>query len=174
MANRKRRTPPIPGRAMSSMRKAARGLGALAVFAVSGTVACIPAMPIPQGAAQVFSQENSCPVARVVVTPRPDLPVHVVANHDENGAVRRPPPDVARDPERLKMWEAKQDWAAIDAMGPPYQVDGCGKSLLYVCFHPGLGRGIPNPVTVGIFQSRDMDNLSAVTCGQVQLPTSGK
>lgn len=103
-----------------------------------GLTGCFGSMPLPEGARGVYAKSFTCPGERVTVTPRPDIPPHTLIGHGADGTDPKPPPDVAADPGRLAMWQAQmaQKWAEVDKLGPPYEVEGCGKKAMLVCFHP--------------------------------------
>jgi len=106
----------------------------------------------PGGIATTFARETFCPDARVHVAPVPDLALvaseasrpHVEPWHEPVA-----PPEIARDPERMKLWTAKRDadhdaWARQRELAgrraiqttPIFEVTGCGGARLYVC-HSG-------------------------------------
>ncbi len=62
-----------------------------------------------------FSQQYSCPRSRVTVTQRPS----------------QPPPDIAADPERLKLYQKEQV--------PVFQATGCDTERFYMCVWWGQG-----------------------------------
>jgi hypothetical protein len=100
--------------------------GRVAVVAAlsCGLAACAYLNTLQNGAARTFSADYTCPRERMVLTRQP-MP-HAPA---------KPPPDeVARDPDRLALWnkqaanEAKtrDDWVR-------YAIQGCGHDAVYDC-----------------------------------------
>lgn len=68
-----------------------------------------------QGAArEQFAQDQTCPIARVS------------AAHVSPAA---PPPDIASDPERVRMWNDR----AEDEASRQFTVSGCGRTTRYTC-----------------------------------------
>jgi hypothetical protein len=83
-----------------------------------------------------------------------------------------PPADVAADPERLNYWNQMQEQShrSDDQGSEVYELDGCGKHALYVCYHP-TETGIRDAPTVGNESTTMGDDtpwgtvvLSAVQC----------
>jgi hypothetical protein len=78
-------------------------------------------------ARDTFASSHTCPSDRVSVTPRPDL---------WRFSFVSPKPDVAADPERLRVWQERQKKAAADALPcVVFEMDGCGQSQLLCCTH---------------------------------------
>jgi hypothetical protein len=75
-------------------------------------------------ARDAFVHKYSCPEERVTVRKRPDLK-HPAAD------APKPPAEVAKDPERLKLWKA--DHPSDDAQYKYFQVSGCDHDDVYTC-----------------------------------------
>ncbi len=83
-------------------------------------------------ARRVFIYAKSCPDDRVEEHRRADLIPHRAATVEPS-----PPPDVASDPDRLRVWRQAQDQRrAAEAAHPCniYEVSGCGQRVLYCCY----------------------------------------
>jgi hypothetical protein len=105
---------------------------------------------LEEGAREAYSQEQSCPADRVTVVARPDVDLYTKAF-----GTPTVPPDVAADPGRRKVWETNQQTsrAAYRQRNSAFEAAGCGKTVLYSCFHPNAPRG--------------GENLAAVACTHV-------
>lgn len=80
-------------------------------------------------AREKFASRNTCPEERVTATLRKDLKAVDLAFRAEP-----PPPAVAADPERLKLWNEKQARAAAEWDGKRVvQVRGCGREEFAIC-----------------------------------------
>ncbi len=141
---------------------------------------CFSAMSIPGGARTVFSQSFVCPPETVTVTPRPEIPPHTLLGHQADGSDAAPPPDVAADPARLQMWQAAaaQKAAVLDALAPVYEVNGCGKKAMLICYHPtradiiaGSGPVVSDP---NMTMTSGATVLSSVQCLSGQPANNGK
>lgn len=90
---------------------------------------------LTEGAKETFSQENMCPLDRVEARERPEL---TSASVKPPGPPAVPPPEIAADPARLKMWrDQRAEAAARRDLGHHYaQARGCGKTVLYDCRGP--------------------------------------
>ena len=98
---------------------------AAVVFLLS-LVAC---KSVTEGARERFSKDHSCPLDRVEVRPREDVrPSDLLARP-------QPSPEVARDPERLAVWQAAeaQSRAYEDRADKIVEVRGCGQQTLLAC-----------------------------------------
>jgi hypothetical protein len=170
------------------MKRTKRLLPVGLLLGLGSTLGCFPVGRYPvldqsqgaSGALSIFSKVHICPSDRVKVTPRLDVPPHTVL-----GPLAAPPPpeEIALDPARVRMWqntraqEYSQQSSALDLLGKTYQVDGCGKQVLYVCRHPSQGEyTTDNPYIVGDQNTTAGDGregqqtvVSAVLC---QLSTS--
>jgi hypothetical protein len=115
------------------------------------------------GAKHIFSREMFCPEGRVTVQPKPDTAPHVLL-----GVPEAPPPEVAADPERLKLWQQRVDdqAQALDDSAATYELDGCGAQALYVCDHPRISDLVPGngAITGDTSMSSGSRVLSAVRC----------
>ena len=82
-----------------------------------------------QGAREHFSKDLTCPEDRVEVRERADVKASAWMR------VETPPADVAADPERLKMWQAKQDERRSyeESSDAIFEAKGCGAQKLYAC-----------------------------------------
>ena len=76
-----------------------------------------------------FSSSNSCPLDRVESRERPELHPSMLAPSAQ------PPAEVARDPERLALWQQQQakSRAADDRNQTVFEVRGCNHEQLYRC-----------------------------------------
>jgi hypothetical protein len=85
-----------------------------------------------RSAEEAFSKDRSCPVDKVAATPRPSLSIYDLTFGKVAG---EPPKDIAQDPERRALWQAKQDESkrVWDKTGTLYEVAGCGEKKYYVC-----------------------------------------
>ena len=81
------------------------------------------------GARKHFSRDVTCPTDRVDVRARPDLRPSMWFFET------KPPADVAKDPDRLRMWQAAQDRVreSMDDDDDVYEAHGCGHEKLYGC-----------------------------------------
>jgi hypothetical protein len=153
----------------SSSASAHRIPWSVAIGCAIGLGALAPACELStsKGAQAVFSQQKTCPLERVKVRPRPDVPPHTLL---EAPASQQPiPPEVAADPERLAMWNKTHQStdANIDQVATTYEVDGCGDTAMYVCDHPTVAdvqTGSPYIVGDTGFVKDDTIALSAVEC----------
>jgi hypothetical protein len=97
----------------------------LTLFALCGC------QSVTDGAKQQFSEDHTCPLERIEVRARPEL---------KPSQFRSPsaPAEVAADPARLRLWQAKQAELAenVDSWGEIVEVRGCGVQLFYSCGHP--------------------------------------
>ena len=68
---------------------------------------------------------------------RPDIAPHTLQQANGGGG-EAPPADVAADPERLEMWRtlATQRATAVDSRQQTYELQGCGRTTLFLCSHP--------------------------------------
>lgn len=101
------------------------GLLLLLVVMVSG-VGC---KSLKTGAKEEFSAHFSCPEDRITVSERP---YSAIAGNSPS-----PPREVASDPERLAIWKKQQDEkaAALARNYEAFEVEGCGRKVLYRCSH---------------------------------------
>jgi hypothetical protein len=78
-----------------------------------------------------FSRHHTCPIERIVVSPRPDLPPHVISP----GPPPDPPAAVRDDPERLRLWMARfaEENAQYDRQNTSFETRGCGEHVLEAC-----------------------------------------
>jgi hypothetical protein len=84
-----------------------------------------------ESAGAKFAEDISCPEHRVVVATRFYQPPHV-----------EPPPYIVSDPERLSMWQTKED--TLERPRPYFVVDGCGEEHTYYCRRTYTARGRPD------------------------------
>jgi hypothetical protein len=84
-----------------------------------------------KGAADEFSKDFSCPADKITVKPRDDLKIHDITF----GPRPAPPSDVAKDPQRLAIWNAKEqkNEDSWNNSGNVYEVSGCDHDLVYTC-----------------------------------------
>jgi hypothetical protein len=83
-----------------------------------------------------FEQAYTCPTDRVTVTYRADLRWHDV----QSGVADTPPPEIAADPARLALWQAKQDsYAEWNNRNYVYEAAGCDHHALFGCAHDSDG-----------------------------------
>lgn len=75
-----------------------------------------------------FVQEFQCPKERVNVRPRNDVDVYTLVH-----GTSKPPADVARDPERLAVWQRQLDERRSHNYGDLFEVTGCGHDKFYTC-----------------------------------------
>jgi hypothetical protein len=86
---------------------------------------------LPSGAKSIFSRSYACPADRVIVTARPDVAPRSVVRVP---ASSEPPPDVAADAERLRLWRSMHAPSRdVDAIGAVYEVAGCDRRAMFVC-----------------------------------------
>ena len=81
---------------------------------------------------EVFAEDNNCPEDRVEVKKRSDLSAWSVST---GGLVKKPPPDVAADPERLAMWQKKRKQLQKNSERNSwvFEARGCGQEAILVC-----------------------------------------
>ena len=111
-----------------------RKITALLVLAAAG------GCKSPQtGAKEEFSKDVNCPADRVEVRPRADLTASAVLWSKPAA----PPPKVAADPERLAMFNKKQQEraAATDGSCEVFEAKGCDTQVLYCCSYASQRRG---------------------------------
>jgi len=101
--------------------------------------ACRPSWAESAGAK--FAEDISCPARRVTVATRFYQPPHV-----------DPPPYITSDPERLAMWQAKED--ALERPRPYFVASGCGEEHTYYCERTYTYRGRPDHVCAAVWESR--------------------
>jgi len=98
-------------------------LGAVAVVLLSGCKSK------EQGVREHFAKDFTCPEKRIEVRERTDL-------KPSNWSKETPPPaEIAADPERLKMWQAKRDEQRgyEDSSDTIFEARGCDHQKLYAC-----------------------------------------
>jgi hypothetical protein len=117
--------------AIAGKRRDKRPRGACGAFLVLGLAlaGCRPSWAESAGAK--FAEDVSCPEHRVVVNTRFYQAPHV-----------DPPPYIASDPERLSMWQTKED--TLERPRPYFVVDGCGEEHAYYCRRTYSARGRPD------------------------------
>jgi hypothetical protein len=120
-------------------RLAAAALGAV------GLAACAS---LQSAARESFAVQTNCPPERVVVTPRPDVPIP---------PPMAPPPDVAADPGRLAYWRKLN---AVDlsaaANAQVFEFTGCSQHRVSACTW--------DSVTVG------ENTVAVAACQPIQVP----
>lgn len=81
------------------------------------------------GSREHFSKSFSCPLDRVEAKARTDLRDSSFRRKEE------PPAEIAADPERLKMWQAKQDEQRefFDRGNEIFEMKGCGHEQFLSC-----------------------------------------
>ena len=127
-----------------------------ALLAAGLVVGCTEALGA--GASAVFVNSVMCPASRVKVNSRPDIRPHEV--YVIGAPPAAPPPEIAGDPERLKLWESHQPQLDIDAIARTYEVHGCGHTVIYVCAHPRIDGG-DGPFSVDAYL--DIDHHTALS-----------
>ncbi len=106
-------------------------LFALAAPPAIGLIGC---QSISDGAKATFSHDNTCPLERVEARERPDL--RQASFSDSPRLPSTPPPDIANDPSRLKMWQEEQSKKAhSDDDHHIIEARGCDKHVFYDCRH---------------------------------------
>jgi hypothetical protein len=85
------------------------------------------------GAKEEFASKYTCPEDRVGVRPRTDLSAYDVTF----GRARAPSSEIARDPERLRLWneQQKDKQRSWDRSFEVFEVTGCGHKVLMTCAH---------------------------------------
>ena len=117
------------------------GIGALVLGPVAiGGVLC-NVFDVRKGLARdEFSRRYSCPGSRIDIRTRSDIKP---SYWDRLKPRPTPPPDVAADPDRLAVWNAKIDepmnWT--DDYYKVLEVHGCNQSLLVYCGGRGKNLG---------------------------------
>ena len=92
------------------------------VLAFACALAATGCYSLQSGAKAQFVQDTACPADRVTVTPGAPY-------------ARTPPPEVAADPERLRLWrQIDAQKRAHDAF-THFDVAGCGKTAKLECLH---------------------------------------
>jgi hypothetical protein len=83
---------------------------------------------VVDGSKEEFSRSYTCPIDRIEAHARPDL-------RPSDLDPRKPPRDIAADPDRLKMWEADRKRATEyeDSRDSLVELRGCGHQVLYAC-----------------------------------------
>jgi len=109
---------------------------------VAGAVAALAACTLGESnkAEEMFAQRFSCPDGRVTVKPHPGFNARDILEPGRKDKPT-PPADVARDPGRLAVGQAKQneveeressDFASKDV----FEVTGCDHAQWYACYDP--------------------------------------
>ena len=115
-----------------------RGLGsnagacvtaAIAAALVSASLAC--GSPRQWLARDDFARSYACPADRIEVRARPDLADR--ADAASFAAAAPPPPEIASDPERLRVWEANARAERERERGDWFEVVGCGHDAVFRC-----------------------------------------
>jgi len=135
---------------------------------------CTTELSLHDGAGQSFAGEHTCPLGRLTIRARPDLPPHVVLPP----RVDPPPAEIAADPERLQMWNQQQaaSHPDLDRFASTFEVSGCRTTELFVCGHPrsdikdgDWSADIDADGHVGLASSNhvDLPNMTTVDSGVV-------
>jgi hypothetical protein len=84
---------------------------------------------LSEGAKSEFSKSLTCPIERVEVRARPELHPH------DWFQPKKPPSEIASDPERLKMWQDQQEKVrtGFDKYHSIFEARGCGHQTLVEC-----------------------------------------
>ena len=117
----------IPG-AGAHRDERSRWLRPLLLVSCVALAGCRPSWADSAGAK--FAEDVSCPEHRVVVATRFYQAPHV-----------DPPPYIASDPERLSMWQTRED--SLERPRPYFVVDGCGEEHDVLLPADVLGAGPP-------------------------------
>jgi len=99
--------------------------------AIVVTLLALPACQgLVDGAQEQFSKDNTCPIERVEARARADLRPSSFKTQS------KPPAAIAADPDRLRMWEQKQQeaFASSDRRYDIAEAHGCGKDTFYECY----------------------------------------
>lgn len=109
------------------MEKPAHVGPALLTWLLLALVGC---KSLETGAREAFADDRSCPIERVTARERKDL-----SAYDLIFGKSEPPDDLAGDPERLALWQKKQDEnrKAWDRSSDLFEVAGCGERKIYKC-----------------------------------------
>lgn len=85
-----------------------------------------------EGAREAFAAKFTCPQSRIEVRPRPDV------KRSTTLPTSKPPAEVQADPDRLKMWQDKEDRAreSIDESCEMFEARGCAEQTLLCCSRP--------------------------------------
>jgi predicted small secreted protein len=90
--------------------------------------------PTEGAARDAFVQQHSCPADRVVAHRRDDVKAYDVIYRDDKPI---PPANIAKDPERLALWQKAHDRSGLEANinrgNWVYEVQGCNIHVLSVC-----------------------------------------
>jgi hypothetical protein len=87
-----------------------------------------------------FSEAVSCPASKIEVRELEGVTAHDVREKHNPTAKPKPPADVAADPERLAVWEEKQDKQRRASQREPgfgsdvFEAKGCGETITYECW----------------------------------------
>jgi hypothetical protein len=81
-------------------------------------------------AREKFAKDRSCPLEGVTAKPRPDL-----SAHDLTFSKSTPPPEIAADAARLRLWQAEEDKKkkSWDDATTLFEVSGCKEKAFYGC-----------------------------------------
>ena len=93
-----------------------------------------------------FVTDQSCPADRVIVGPiaRPE------ATQVEAPPPPAPPAEIAQDPARLAIYNARHGPADPYADAPFFQAQGCGVTHVYACPMVANGDGSVSPVCTAV------------------------
>jgi hypothetical protein len=106
---------------------------ASSALALSSALVLTACQSLEDGAKAEFSSQFTCPLERIEARARPDLKPSQVEREPS-----RPSPEIAADPERLKIFQQKQAEldANVDRADSVVEARGCGHTVLYTCGHP--------------------------------------
>jgi len=87
---------------------------------------------LQERARETFAQDQSCPLEKVTAVPRPELSVYDLTF---GGLSHEPSPEIAADPARRAIWQAKQDESkrTWDKSATLFEVRGCNEKKYYAC-----------------------------------------
>jgi len=112
--------------------------GVVVVAVLLGASGC---KSLSTGAAEHFTDDFTCPADRVEVVPRSDVEAYDVLFARLPEA--KPPADVAADPGRLALFNAKQQKkrSTVNGSCEVFEAKGCGQRAIYCCSHSSQSRG---------------------------------
>jgi len=87
-----------------------------------------------------FSEEFSCPASRIEVRELEGVTPYDVRQKYNPTAKPQPPAEIAADPERLAIWEEKEEEKRRASQREPgfgsnvFEATGCGETITYECW----------------------------------------
>jgi len=119
-------------------------LALLAALTVASLVGC---KSLEEQARDDFSEAVSCPTSKIKVRELEGVTAFDVREKHNPTPKPKPPAEIAADPERLAIWEAKEEKNRRASQREPgfgsdvFEVKGCGETITYECWRKNKWRG---------------------------------